>query len=112
MAKDKAENYHPVPQIRKMKEMGHGEPDGDEGAMPKSYHVFHNEDGSAHSHIHHADGSHEHTDHASAEEAHAHVGKNGPEMSETCPNCGAEMEDGECPNCGPTDGAVDQGNQV
>jgi len=41
----------------------------------KSYHVFHHEDGTAHSHIHHASGEHEHTDHASHEEAHDHVAK-------------------------------------
>lgn len=74
----KAENFHPNPQIRRMREMEHPEPDGDEGMAKgpaKSYHVFHHEDGTAHSHIHHMDDTHEHTDHESHEEAHDHVGK-------------------------------------
>ena len=74
--KDKAESYHPNPQIRRMKEQAM-EPEGDEGAQPKSYSVHHHADGTAHSHIHHADDTHEHTDHENAEEAHMHVGKGG-----------------------------------
>lgn len=50
-------------------------PAEEKGEQAKSYHVFHNDDGTAHSHIQHADGSHEHTDHGTPAEAHAHVQK-------------------------------------
>ena len=56
----------------------HGMEEGGEAEHSEpahSYHVFHHEDGTAHSHIHHASGEHEHTDHASHQEAHEHVAK-------------------------------------
>ena len=73
------------------------EPQSEGQGPAKSYHVFHHEDGSAHSHIHHEDGTHEHTDHATHQEAHDHVAKAVGEDEQMEGEQPASEEEGEAP---------------
>lgn len=108
------ESFHPVPSIRRLREKNaQAKGDGkDHGPVIKTE-VDRHDDGSATMTAHHADGHKQEHHHPTEAEAHDHAkdlmsggdamrsdGQVDTETDQTCPNCGAQMEDGECPQCG------------
>lgn len=122
MAHDKAESYHPVPSIRRMREKhpiggsAGGEKTNltDEHGPVVKTEVEKQPGGGATMRAHHAKGhveEHQHPDEASAHEHAQSLMSGGDSMNpdgkvedgsggDECPNCGAHMEGGKCPQCG------------
>lgn len=123
MAHDNAENYHPVPSIRRMraKHPIGGSAGGEKTNLTDEHgpvtrtEVEKHDDGTAHVTAHHAKGHVEVHQHPNEAAAHEHAqtlmsggdamnseGKveDGSQQGEECPNCGSTMQGGKCPTCG------------
>lgn len=116
--KGKAENFHPIPAVRRMREK-HMPEKGEATDTESSQHgavtrteVEKRPDGTAHVKAHHEDGhvaTHHHP-HAEAAQEHAHnLMTGGPQAydqlhgdqaEQDCPECGGKMEAGKCTQCG------------